>query len=156
MTAIAKRLAKLGYVCNSGGAPGADSAFEKGAILARQIFLPWDGFNGKDVSTLCKLHGEGSYLVPPLNEDLVHKYHPKPSSLSPAGWKLMSRNSYQVLGKDLHTPVEFVLCWTKEGKLTGGTSQALRIAKDHQIPIFNFYHGYEEFVNYMVLNSVIS
>jgi predicted Rossmann fold nucleotide-binding protein DprA/Smf involved in DNA uptake len=45
MTAIAKRLASLGYTCNSGGADGADSAFERGAVINRQIFLPWDGFN---------------------------------------------------------------------------------------------------------------
>lgn len=149
MTAIAERLASLGYTCNSGGAGGADSAFEKGAVVNRQIFLPWDGFNGRNVDNLTKLHGKGSYLVPPFNEEMVRKYHPKPGALSGAGWKFMSRNSYQVLGKDLKTPVEFVLCWTKGGELNGGTAQALRIAIDHRIPIFNFYHGYKEFAEYM-------
>lgn len=151
MTAIAKRLASLGYTCNSGGADGADAAFERGAVVNRQIFLPWDGFNKRNVDNLTKLHGGGSYLVPPFNEELVRKYHPKPSALSDAGWKFMSRNSYQVLGKDLKTPVEFVLCWTKDGKSSGGTGQALRIAQDHNIPIFNFYHGYDDFVKYMTM-----
>lgn len=151
MTAIAKRLASLGYTCNSGGADGADSAFERGAVINRQIFLPWDGFNKRYISTLTKLHGEGSYIVPTFNADLVEKYHPKPSALSDDGWKFMSRNSYQVLGKDLKTPAEFVLCWTRDGKASGGTGQALRIAKDHNIPIFNFYHGYEEFSRYMTM-----
>ena len=153
MTAIAKRLASLGYTCNSGGADGADAAFERGAVINRQIFLPWDGFNGRNIQNLTKLHGEGSYLVPPFNEDLVRKYHPKPDALSDAGWKFMSRNSYQVLGKDLNTPVEFVLCWTKDGKVSGGTGQALRIAKDKGIRIFNFYHGYTEFAAYMTRSS---
>jgi hypothetical protein len=156
MTAIAKRLASLGYTCNSGGADGADTAFERGAVVNRQIFLPWDGFNKRNVDNLTKLHGEGSYLVPPFNEELVRKYHPKPSALSDAGWKFMSRNSYQVLGKDLKTPVEFVLCWTKDGKASGGTGQALRIAKDHNIPIFNFYHGYDDFVKYITMTLLVS
>jgi hypothetical protein len=156
MTAIAKKLASLGYTCNSGGADGADSAFERGAVVNRQIFLPWDGFNRRTVANMIKMHGEGSYLVPSFNPDLVRKYHPKPDALSDAGWKFMSRNSYQVLGKDLNTPVEFVLCWTKDGKASGGTGQSLRIAKDHGIPIFNFYHGYKDFANYMIMDKLLS
>lgn len=153
MTGVAKRLAKLGYTCNSGGALGADSAFEKGAVVNRQIFLPWDGFNSKFVANMNKFHNTWNYSVPPFNEELVRAYHPKPSALSENGWKFMSRNSYQVLGPDLQSPVEFVLCWTKDGKMVGGTSQALRIAKAKNIPIFNFYHGYEEFANYMLMKS---
>lgn len=148
MTTIAKRLASLGYTCNSGGADGADTAFENGAI-SRQIFLPWDGFNKRNIDKLTKLHGEGSYVVPPFNPDLVRKYHPKPNSLSDAGWKFMSRNSYQVLGKDLNTPVEFVLCWTKDGNASGGTGQAIRIAKDKNIPIFNLKTDIEKFSIYI-------
>lgn len=30
------------------------------------------------------------------------------------------------------------MCWTPEGKITGGTGQALRIAKHYEIPILNF------------------
>lgn len=155
MTAIAKRLASLGYTCNSGGAEGADSAFERGAVVNRQIFLPWDGFNRKYVLAMNKLHGEGSYIVPPFNKELVRKYHPKPSLLTGSGWKFMSRNSYQVLGLDLNTPVDFVLCWTKDGKATGGTGQALRIAQDRSIPIFNLYHGYTDFANFMKMSLMI-
>lgn len=154
MTAIAKRLASLGYTCNSGGADGADTAFEKGAVINRQIFLPWDGFNKRNINSLTKLHGDGSYIVPSFNEELVRKYHPKPNVLSEYGWKLMSRNSYQVLGADLNTPVNFVLCWTKDGKASGGTGQALRIAKDHGIPIFNLYDGYSAFSDYIVRSQV--
>jgi hypothetical protein len=51
----------------------------------------------------------------------------------------MTRNSFQVLGPDLQSPVSFVVCWTTGGKISGGTGQALRIAKDLSIPIFNLY-----------------
>jgi hypothetical protein len=47
------------------------------------------------------------------------------------------RNAQIVLGDDLKTPVDFVVCWTPDGKLTGGTAMALRIAFDYDIPIFN-------------------
>lgn len=130
MKNIAQRLSSLGYILYSGGAAGADSAFETGADPHMQIFLPWDGFNGK--------YSDGvKYCVPNQNMSLVEKYHPKPNSLSVKGKKFMSRNSYQVLGPTLNKPVDFVICWTPEGKIRGGTGQALRIAKDYKIPVFN-------------------
>jgi hypothetical protein len=54
--------------------------------------------------------------------------------------KLMARNMYQVLGQDLETPTSFIVCWTKDGKASGGTGQALRVAKKYNIPIFNLYN----------------
>lgn len=51
--------------------------------------------------------------------------------------KLQARNSHQVLGLDLETPSEFIVCWTKNGKSSGGTGQAIRIALDYGIPIFD-------------------
>ena len=32
---------------------------------------------------------------------------------------------------------KFVICWTKNGKGTGGTGQAIRIAKGFGIPVFD-------------------
>ena len=141
MTAVAKRLSSLDYICRSGGADGADNAFELGA-KHKQIFLPWDGFNGRNVDGT-------SYIIPPYAEEYVFKYHPKPGNLSYAGKKLMSRNTYQILGLDLNTPVEFVLCWTKDGLASGGTGQAIRIAKDKGIPIFNLKTDIDQFSVYM-------
>lgn len=141
MGLIAQRLSNLSYCLLSGGADGADIAFEKCATY-KQIFLPWDGFNNK--------HVDGkTYVIPEENLELVKKYHPKFSNLSSAGKKLMSRNSYQVLGPDLKTPVEFVLCWTKDGKASGGTGQAIRVANAHQIPVFNLKNGFQDFSTYM-------
>ena len=47
---------------------------------------------------------------------------------------------YQVLGEDLQTPTSFIVCWTKDGKASGGTGQALRVAKKYDIPVFNLYN----------------
>ena len=48
-----------------------------------------------------------------------------------------ARNTHQVLGADLKIPSLFVVCWTKDGQLKGGTAQALRLADLHSIPIYN-------------------
>lgn len=129
MTEVARKLGNLGYTLYSGGADGADNAFEIGSPHKR-IFLPWDGFAGR--------YTDGaSYIVPPYREDIVKLYHPAGDRLKPGALKLMSRNSYQVLGPDLKSPVDFVVCWTKDGKASGGTGQAIRIAESLGIPIFN-------------------
>jgi hypothetical protein len=148
MTEITHRLDSMGYYLRSGGAQGADTAFELGANK-KQIFLPWDGFNGR------KENGK-DYIVPSYNEALVELFHPKPLSLSEAGRKLMSRNSYQVLGPTLENPVDFVLCWTKDGKASGGTGQAIRIAEHFRIPVFNLKNGFDEFSSFLIMSEFMS
>jgi len=70
-------------------------------------------------------------------------YHPYWNNLSYGAKKLLARNVYQVLGYDLQTPSSFIVCWTKDGKGSGGTGQAIRIAKAYGIPVFD-YGGYDE------------
>lgn len=143
MTTIARRLDSMGYCLRSGGAEGADNAFEKGATN-KQIFIPWDNFNGR------RADGK-NYIIPKENLDLVEKYHPAFHKLSGGAKKLMSRNSNQVLGIDFDDPVEFVLCWTEGGLKKGGTAQAIRIAEDYKIPVFNFGgNGFVEFSEYIM------
>lgn len=132
MTKIATNLSDRGWLLRSGGAWGADHAFEIGAQHKR-IYLPWNGFNNKYADNK-------SYIVPPYNEELVDDYHPASYRFSEATYKLMSRNSYQILGDDLNTPTDFVICYTQDGKASGGTGQALRIAKDYRITIYNLFY----------------
>ena len=145
MSTIASRLDKLGYRLRSGGADGADTAFERGATN-KEIFLPWDGFNGRVADGL-------TYIVPNFDERYTKQFHPKPDSLGKGAKLLMSRNANQVLGRDLNDPVDFILCWTKDGKASGGTGQAMRIAASRNIPIFNFKNGYDDFAAFMIFNA---
>ena len=49
MAELAEELAGKGYTLRSGGAGGADKAFEKGCDAVdgkKEIYLPWEGFNG--------------------------------------------------------------------------------------------------------------
>lgn len=127
---IVNILSKNGYILRSGGAEGADKYFEEFIINLdqKEIFLPWKNFN-KNKSPL--------YTASPEAWNLAKKYHPRWSSLDEWGQKLMARNSHQVLGRDLKTPIEFIVCWTKDGNISGGTGQAMRIAKSMNIPIYN-------------------
>lgn len=137
MVAAAERLARMGYTLRSGGADGADAAFERGAGSLKEIFLPWRGFNNNP-----------SPLWTPSIEagDIAASVHPAWGNLSQAAKKLMARNSHQILGADLRTPSGFVICWTpcgaekeaQRGRTTGGTGQAIALADRHAIPVFNF------------------
>lgn len=136
MTRAAERLAGMGYTLRSGAASGADTAFEAGAVDRKEIFLPWAGFNGST----------SSFVAPTREaEDVAACVHPAWQKLSPAARKLMARNSHQVLGADLRSPVDLVVCWTEDGaeteadrgQTTGGTGQAIALASRWGVPIFN-------------------
>lgn len=133
---IVKILDKFGYVLRSGGADGSDSMFEKYSTGEKEIYLPWKRFNGNESDLY--LGNMDPKLVEEAQE-IAKKYHPTWGYLSDGARKLMTRNTFQVLGKDLKSPSSFIVCWTPAGKMLGGTAQALRIAKDLSIPIFNLY-----------------
>lgn len=136
---IGQYLAKEGYVLRSGGADGADTAFEQGCDLVngeKEIFLPWKGFNGSSSN----LYLKGKEIEEEIQRqafELAAKYHPGWNFLSYGAKCLMARNGMQVLGRNLNDPVSFVICFNLGGLKRGGTSQALRIANDRDIPIFN-------------------
>ena len=115
-----------GWTLRSGAAYGADSAFERGAELT-EIWLPWRGYNS---------HVSQS-IVTPAAIAMAAKFHPAWDRCSQGVRKLHGRNMHIILGDDLQTPVNFVVCWTVDGAITGGTGVALRCAIQHSIPIFN-------------------
>lgn len=142
MSRVAVRLARRGYVLRSGAADGSDRAFEAGAREVGggcEVFLPWRAFNGS-ASPLFNL---------PLDEQaslIASQSHPTWGGLKPPVRKLHTRNAYQVLGRDLNDPVEFVACWTPDGAETaeetspdtGGTGTAIRVADLFRVPVINF------------------
>lgn len=138
MTRLAEALNYEGWMLRSGGADGADTAFEMGIQFPHnhQVFLPGRHFNGRSSDDIGMYDASS---LPAFAEALktVEKYHPAPHRLSAFARKLMARNAMQVLGPDLQTPSSFVIAWTPGGRLEGGTSQAIRIATDYSIPVFN-------------------
>lgn len=139
MTSIASLLEERGYVLRSGGADGADTAFEKGVELNsnKHIYLPYDGFKHKWVEdNICyKYISKYNINYIPAHQSLI--YHPKGFALSSSSQAMMIRNYFQVAGIDNEGWSDFIICWTPEGKDIGGTSQAIRIAKSKSIPVYN-------------------
>lgn len=149
---VGKYLAEQGVVLRSGRADGADEAFEIGCDMGsgkKEIYVPWASFGGKQFNKyILTLNGARlkkakecivlkEFRDNPEPYKIAEKYHPQWNILKQGAKKLQARNSHQVLGKDLKTPSSFIICWTEEGKGQGGTGQALRIAKDKDIPIFD-------------------
>lgn len=70
MYKFAQKMALHGAVLRSGGADGADTAFEWGCDKKqgmKEIYLPWNGFNGRSLTGLC---GASSSLFPSLTRNL--------------------------------------------------------------------------------------
>jgi hypothetical protein len=140
------QLARLDYVLRSGHAPGADQWFERGCDIIggqKEIFIPWKGFEGSK---------DG--IVPRFTDELMsiaENYHPAWDACSEGARKLHARNVCQILGANLDSPVDFVICWTSDGKASGGTGQAIRIAEDYDIPVYNLF-GNEDL---MILRGIL-
>lgn len=142
MRKVAHRLSELGYTLLSGGAAGADSAFEEGCFGKKEIYLPWPGFR--------HLKGRHCVTLPSAEAFRVAEaVHPAWKRLNDTAQALMARNSHQVLGADLRSPVDFVVCWTPDGceseaarsRATGGTGQAIALADRWGIPVVNLAKG---------------
>jgi hypothetical protein len=119
MTRVGKGLMRKGYVLRSGGAEGADKAFEVGIpSQLKEIYF-------------------ANQILPCWALVFTDYFHPAPAKLSSYARRLMNRNALQILGKNGDTPVDFVVCWTKDGKASGGTGHAIRIAEYFGIPVFN-------------------
>ena len=150
MTRLAAAMESLGYGLRSGGAKGADAAFELGVSDPRNrtIYLPGDYFNGRRA-------GSGGYVnsqrLPgwPQALQTVNEYHGAPYLLKDYARNLMARNAMQVLGPNLDAPAARVVAWAPGGyegvgpvdpmarRGEGGTGQALRIARAYGVPIRN-------------------
>lgn len=137
---IAGDLACLSYKLRSGGAEGADEFFYKGnGHLAggMEIFLPKEKFRG----FRSQVFPDGSFITHEISSEAFEMAE---ELLGPSHWANLgdfkcfhARNCHQVLGANLDSPVDFVLCWTPGGKTTGGTATAIKLARRHNIPVIN-------------------
>ena len=145
---VCMRLAQLGVTFTSGlcelGMDGiAQKAYSKAVDLGLakesqfEVYVA-DQYNIRR-STLPR-----KYLAIVRNKDLISETERIASEVHPAWdrcneWArgMHSRNCHQILGYDLQSPVDAVICWTPDGAVVGGTRTALLLAQDAGIPIFN-------------------
>ena len=139
MTKLATALEVLGYKLRSGGADGADKAFERGVKNAanKEILRPKD--------------------ATPAAIQLASEVHPAWHHCNDYARKLHGRNSQIILGRNLDVPVKFVICWTPKGNEVGGTALGMRLATKQGIIVYNLAD--EEHRNYLIkefLNGNVS
>lgn len=152
-------LGKQGWVLRSGGAEGADKAFEAGCDAAqgsKKIYIPWRGFNnyvpnGVSIMTLDQGNRDGAI-------DIIKDVHPAFNRLSRGALALHARNAYQVLGLYLDSPSQFLLCYAptdRGGVPTGGTRTAWVVARMFNIPCFNLSNDrdYERITKFLGENN---
>lgn len=138
---FAATLAARGLGLRSGGARGADLAWEEGMGTGpTQIFLA-SRQPGRPGLALEDMAPE---LVATATA-LAAAHHPAWHRIADYGRRLLTRNAFQVLGPQLDDPVAAVLCWALESRLeagrvvdvAGGTGLAVRLASAHGIPVLN-------------------
>lgn len=124
LTRIAEILEKKGYILRSGGAEGADKAFEKGIFQVgmKEILRP-------------------SHATKEA-EEMASKVHPAWHMCNEYVRKLHGRNAQIVLGKNLDHPIEFMIAYTINPTI-GGTSIGIKLAKFNKIPVFNMAESSE-------------
>lgn len=145
---VCMRLAQLGVTFTSGlcelGMDGiAQKAYSKAVDLGYanetqfEVYVA-DNYNIRK-STLPRKH-----LAIVRNKSLIAETERIASEVHPAWDKcnewargMHSRNCHQILGYDLKSPVDAVVCWTPNGNVQGGTATAIRIAMKNNIPVFN-------------------
>lgn len=146
---LAFKLGKDDWVLGTGAATGADQAFMRGAAQSDSwmlLYLPWPGYEKEVI----KKYNQHSVTIKNAGEDPFGKemlrFHPRGSSLPNAVKKLHARNGAIIRDS------RFVVCWTPDGKISGGTGQGIRIAEYLGIEVINAgdeegYRRITKFVN---------
>jgi hypothetical protein len=120
MREVARALEALGYVLRSGGATGADQAFEAGVSdpRHREILRPIDAT------------AEAM--------EAASEVHPAWHACNEYAKRLHGRNLQIILGRHLDRPVEFLVCWTAVlDPKGGGTRTGIVAAQEKAIPVYN-------------------
>lgn len=149
---IVKFLLRAGHTGRSGGAERMDDVLTQAVyeLLAEghtdinaEIYLPKKYFNGLvsgDFSGRVMSTPEFSNRSEAL--DLASKFHAAWHYCDEWSRNMHARNMYEIKGKDLNTPTDFVLTYAKtnrNGVIMRGTATAAALATSLRIPIFNSY-----------------
>lgn len=150
MTKASASLEKQGYVLRSGGAPGADWAFQQGVKnqSMMEIYIPWEGYQG-----MLETPYTPYIYCKRVNKEMATEYTKLIWEKRGRNWNalkfpikaLMTRNTYQILGANpgITQQSQFVLCWCPviDGIPQGGTAQAVIMAQHFNRPVLNMFNS---------------
>ena len=151
---VAQVLGDAGFALSTGGADGADKAFESGALRTDApvtVHTPWPGYNGyrpgrDPESDIDVIHPRADDAVRGLSFlHLARKHHPAWDRCRRGARALFLRNVSILagaLGDDgTVLPVRAVIAWnpngSAHGREAGGTGHTLRVAAELDIPVVN-------------------
>ncbi len=154
MSDIAQTLGDAGTALSTGGADGADKAFETGALRTDApitVHTPWPGYNGyrpgrQPETEIDVLHPNAAATVQGRSyADLAQEHHPYWNRCGRGARALFVRNVSILAGAlDDHRetlPVRAVIAYTPNGlpvgREAGGTGHTLRTAASLDIPCVN-------------------
>ncbi len=151
---LAETLGRAGCVLSTGGADGADRAFETGALRTDApvtVHAPWSGYNGyrpgrepeSDID-VC-VPGRTDTVRGEPYADLARRHHPAWERCGRGARALFTRNVAILAGAladdGESLPVLAVVAYTPNGLPTGrdagGTGHTLRVAAELGIPAVN-------------------
>ena len=154
MADLAETLGRAGCVLSTGGADGADRAFERGALRTDApitVHAPWSGYNGyrpgrepeSDIDV--RVPGPTDAVSGRAYLDLARRHHPAWDRCGRGARALFARNVAILagaLGEDGDSlPVLAAVAYTPNGRAdgrdAGGTGHGLRVARDLGIPAVN-------------------
>ena len=154
MADIAQTLGDAGTALSTGGAYGADKAFETGALRTDApitVHTPWPGYNGyrpgrDPESDIDVVHPKPADRIRgTAYADIAHEHHPQWSRCSRGVRALFVRNVSILAGAldddGATLPVRAVVAYTPNGlalgREAGGTGHTLRAAAALGIPFVN-------------------
>lgn len=143
MTKLATVLEHKGYILRTGDAKGADAAFRAGC-------------SNMQVYTIKSLSEISEEMHDICYNDLA-TLHPNMNAVMRKPWakEYLMRDSLQIRGYHPNdTLSHFVVCWTKDAGLNGGTAQAMRLANKLGVEIYNLANPttLQEIVEYINAN----
>lgn len=140
---------RYGMILRSGGAGGADTAFQHGVCNVDfrrcEIWIPWEGFLPEQVHPD---FGGCEYIVAGLKRtndaEWFYTEHtnimPWFSNMKASNKLLHGRNYYQVVGKEKAPKSSvciFIADENSNGDISGGTRSAVLVARHYKIPTYN-------------------
>lgn len=143
---IAKMLDEKEYTLRSGRGLGPDMAFENNSTR-KEIYLPWYKFNVQDPSNT-PVADENTVIYNRVSKEAleaIKPFTPTFDNLKDSVKIILGRSVHLMLGKDMKSPVKFLVCWTQDGcesaknrtSKTGYTGLAISIASAIKVPVFN-------------------
>lgn len=161
---VCYRLARLGITFTSGLCElGMDGIAQKAYSLAvNEDLATLEQFEVyvKDQKSINQSRLPNKHIAKVRNPDLLDRTLELASAVHPA-WDRCndyakaqhSRNCHQIFGYTLDKPVDAVITWCPldaQGKPTGGTATAIRLAWNAGIPVFNLWESDKDAVRYAI------